>query len=156
MRTKPFMKIETIANDNIDVIEPLWIELNRHQLDPTRYFEAYYRQNNFARRKAVLLAKDQLMLRVVEVDSQHVGFCVASVNCQIAEIDSLYVKPGARDNGIGAALMDSAFAWLSKQSVSSVRLLVGEGNESVIAFYQKYGFSRRAVLLETNLNRSEL
>jgi len=142
------MKIETIANDNIDVIEPLWIELNRHQLDRTRYFEAYYRQNNFARRKAVLLAKDQLMLRVVEVDSQHVGFCVASVNCQIAEIDSLYVKPGARDNGIGAALMDSAFAWLS--------LLVGEGNESVIAFYQKYGFSRRAVLLETNLNRSEL
>jgi len=44
--------------------------------------------------------------------------------------------------------MRAGIAWLNQQNVSAVRLLVGQGNEQALAFYQKLGFKVRATMME--------
>lgn len=150
------MKYTKIKREQINLIEPMWVELNQHHRDSTRQFRDYYDTNTFSKRKKALLAKDELFILVVEDGSALVGFCVASINLGIGEIDSLYLKPESRTQGLGGSMLGMATRWLTEQGLESARLSVGEGNEAVIGFYRKYGFKQRAIMLETSLNKSAL
>jgi len=150
------MKYTKIKRAQIDLIESMWIELNQYHRDSTHQFRDYYDTNTFSKRKTVLLAKDELFILVAENGANLVGFCAASINLGIGEIDSLYLKPESRTQGFGGSMLRMATRWLTEQGLESARLSVGEGNEAVIEFYQKYGFKQRAIMLETSLNKSAL
>lgn len=132
----------------IDRIEPLWNELKLHHHDRTTLFKEYYRMNSFAKRKAEIMSKEHAIIFTAGQVGALSGFCIASINRGIGEIDSLYVTPKSRDMGFGDALMQSAVDWLRENQVSRIRLLVGEGNENAITYYEKQGFRKRATMME--------
>ncbi|NND00119.1 MAG: GNAT family N-acetyltransferase [Gammaproteobacteria bacterium] len=140
--------IRTIARADIGLIEPLWDELKAHHQQRTASFDAYYLQIGFQKRKAELLSKDQLLILVAGDIGCELGFCVASVNNGAGEVESLYVRPQSRHQRVGSTLMQHALAWLSTQNSAPIRLLIGEGNEAVIAYYHKLGFRKRATMME--------
>jgi ribosomal protein S18 acetylase RimI-like enzyme len=49
---------------------------------------------------------------------------------------------------IGNELMKRALEWLDTNRVKSKRVVVAEGNEKVIDFYNHYGFYIRRIVLE--------
>jgi len=140
--------VRQIARDDIDQIKTLWEALLQHHHDRTTRFKRYYQSNNFAKRKAELKDKLELAVFVAEADSKQVGFCVASIDKNIANIDSLYVATSARSLGVGDGLMQHAMHWINEFNVSAVRLHVGEGNEEAMSFYERHGFSVRATMME--------
>jgi aminoglycoside 6'-N-acetyltransferase I len=61
----------------------------------------------------------------------------------VAEIDELFVLPGARRHGIGKALLDGAETSLANAGCTRIQLQLGTANDAAQAFYQRRGFSAR-------------
>jgi len=142
------MNVTRLKLDDLDLIEPLWNELKDYHHSKTIDFDDYYQSNNFAKRKAELVAKDKLVVFVASQANELIGFCVASMNNGLGEIDSLYVSPTNRENGYGSLLIAQALEWLKSHQATAIRLSVGQGNEAVIEYYEKLGFKMRATLME--------
>ena len=61
-------------------------------------------------------------------------------------INYLAVHPGQRQRGIGRRMMEEAEAGLRTAGCPKINLQVRETNVGVLAFYQRIGFSRDAVV----------
>jgi len=145
------MKIRKIDNKDIGQIEHLWNDLKKHHQQRTTDHAQYYLERNFSQRKSELLAKDLLAIFIAESEGQIVGYCVVSVNEEEGEIDSLFVAPGNRQEGVGQLLTQAGVEWLRNHKLVSIKLSVGQGNERAISFYEKLGFSKRATLMELKM-----
>jgi len=55
--------------------------------------------------------------------------------------------PGMRSQGIGRRMVKAAEAWLSERGVRKAELMVRQSNAGVMAFYERLGFERSAVLV---------
>ena len=55
--------------------------------------------------------------------------------------------PGMRSQGIGRRMVKAAEAWLSERGVRKAELMVRQTNAGVMAFYERLGFERSAVLV---------
>jgi len=146
-------RIEKISHTEIDSIEGLWNALKEHHQQNTIDYHDYYLQSTFDKRKAELLAKDHLAIFVAYEQETPVGFCVVSAIAQsdeslLGELDSLYVDLSCRQIGLGVELSNKGIAWLKGMNVCSIRLLVGQGNEQALSFYQKLGFRKRATMMQ--------
>lgn len=51
------------------------------------------------------------------------------------------VRPGLQKSGVGRAIVSAAEAWLAARGVWKVNLLVRQGNEAVLGFYDALGYS---------------
>ena len=144
--------VESLAVQDIDQLESGWTALREHHRAQTNHFNDYYEQATFASRKAGWLSRDNLGLFVARQSDQTsqdiIGFIIASKHQGVGEIESLYVSTQTRDSGVGRSLMRVAMTWLNDLSASPIRLLVGDGNEDVMAFYAKCGFVMRATQME--------
>ena len=150
--------VETLALHDIDQLDAGWTALREHHRERTDHFNDYYASITFAQRKESLLARENLGLFIVRdnslVSNAIVGFVIASVHQGFGEIESLFVDQAARGRDLGTALMGVAMGWLQDLKADPIRLLVGEGNESVIDFYQKCGFVKRATQMEWHAKSS--
>ena len=77
-----------------------------------------------------------------------VGYIVACVRGQKAEIISIAVDPTHRRHGIGKTLMTRALAKLKAQGVQCVRLTVRPANLAAIRLYSILGFQRVRRILQ--------
>lgn len=70
-----------------------------------------------------------------------------------AEIDELYVEPGFRSRGVGAALLKDAECAAANAGCTNISLQLGRHNERGNAFYRREGYALRDgyTLLEKNL-----
>lgn len=59
-----------------------------------------------------------------------------------AEITELYVRPEARRQGVGTALVEAAMAYARERGCADLHLLVDPGNTAALAFYGALGFRR--------------
>jgi len=59
----------------------------------------------------------------------------------------LAVAPGRQRGGLGRALMTAAEAWLRARGVPKVQLMVREGNEAALGFYEALGLERQPVVV---------
>ena len=66
-------------------------------------------------------------------------------------IGLLYVKPEQRGSGIGRALLDEMKRYFQSKNCDTLRLKVLSGNQSAMAFYEKYGLTAREVEMITKL-----
>lgn len=137
----------------LPLIAPLWENLRiYHQIHSTDFREVYARQTFQKRARALMEQADRGMrVELVKnlVTDQFVGYCVCTINHDdVGEIASLYIEDDYRHQGIGDSLMKSALEWLAKNQVQAKQIVVAAGNESVIEFYRRYGFYRRATTLE--------
>lgn len=140
------------GQESINLIQPLWQNLRIYHKNKSKYFADIYANKIFQDRVNELTA-DKMGMRVNLVKDndtgQYIGYCVSTIDKEmIGEIDSLYVEEEYRKHGIGNELMKRALEWLDKNKVKSKRVVVADGNEKVIDFYNHYGFYSRKIVLE--------
>lgn len=135
-------------------IKELWEALNRYHYEHSTYFKHHYCGMTFEKRKAVLLKKAEggemhVAIAFDEATEKAVGYVVSTVNGgKVGEIQSLYVDATYRNIGIGTALMNNALKWMDGKAVSEKMVEVSVGNETVWAFYGRFGFKPRLTLLK--------
>lgn len=66
-------------------------------------------------------------------------------------IVNLYVRPAARNRGIGSALLSAAESTLSEQGVDTVTLEVLSANEAARRFYARHGYRSHRIELEKRI-----
>jgi len=76
-----------------------------------------------------------------------VGHCICSVRDETGELDSIYMEPEYRGQGVGRKLAESGLAWLKQQGCRYIDVLVAGGNEAVLPLYEKLGFCVRGTVL---------
>ena len=84
---------------------------------------------------------------VAEIDSNVVGEVYAEIKVSkgmqfktYGYIDSLFVEPKYRKNGIGSKLVEQILIWLKSKEVSYISLDVDVVNKPANRLYAKYGF----------------
>jgi ribosomal protein S18 acetylase RimI-like enzyme len=138
----------------IDLIRPLWDQLNEHHRKTARVFKSTYMQWIFEDRKAYFgkVAGNgpfRIDLAFDPVQRRNIGYCVSSLSPdKTGEIESVYVEEGFRSQGIGTVLVTKALAWLNENGSVCNRVSVADGNEDAFPFYQKFGFYPRMTVLE--------
>ena len=148
--------IRYIAADigGIELIRPLWNQLNGHHHANARVFRDHYEQWTFDDRKEYFkkVAAEGLLridLAVDPVSDGNVGYCVSSISPDKAgEIESVFVEDAYRSLGIGTALMERVLTWLDSNQPVRIRVSVADGNEEAFPFYRKFGFFPRMTVLE--------
>lgn len=135
-----------LGEGQIDVIRPLWEKLNQHHADASRNFTERFEAYTFEKRKQSLLAEakgGRLCIIVAHdpAEARDVGYCISTLKADgQGEVDSLFLEPSHRGQGIGESLMDKSLAWLDENGATEKILSVVTGNERVHGFYERYGF----------------
>lgn len=142
------MNIEAITREKIDGIKPLWEKLNAHHLAKSSLFKDHFSAFTFEKRMESLKKRDLLIAYVAEHDGEKIGYCVATVDGSVGEIDSLFVREEHRGKGAGEELFSLALRWLGGQKCETIKVAVAEGNESVLGFYRRFGFAKRFTVME--------
>jgi len=143
-----------LAPDNIDVIRPLWEQLNQHHAALSSPFAADIASRAFETRALELQAKaisGKLRIEIAHTapGTPPVAYCITSLSAERAgEIDSLFVNPDRRRNGIASTLMQRALEWLRDSGAVSQRVTVLHANDEALAFYRRFGFHVRNIELE--------
>lgn len=87
-----------------------------------------------------MLAHAGVLARVAERRGRVVGYCIAWLVGDEAELANLAVAPAERRAGIGAHLLDALLAELDARGGTTVYLEVREGNAAARALYESRGF----------------
>ncbi len=142
--------------DILPRIEPLWCELRDLHSSRSGHFSDQVQDIDFESRRLELLEKSygghilvQIVSLVGKPENRDIAYCVSTVGLNgIAEIDSIYVAEGFRNEGLGGKLIEGALDWIDEHDIKEVRTTVLWGNEEVLPFYQLHGlYPRRIVLL---------
>jgi diamine N-acetyltransferase len=145
------VRIETGGAELLDTIGPLWERLRDHHIATSRYFAAETASHSFSTRRLELerkAASGKLLIDLARSADATVGYCVSSVNAdRKGEVESIYLDPGFRNRGIGAAFMSAAMKWMDDTGATSRIIGVGVGNERALPFYGRFGFLPRMVML---------
>lgn len=151
------MRVAPATAEDVDALADLWVDLATGQ----RAFGSHVRAG--ANREAI---RDRLAHGVVagEVflardEGEIVGFVTATVepdryerDCRRGVVGNLYVRPGARDAGVGGRLLEAAEAALSEAGADVVALEALADNESARRFYRRHGYEPHRVELEKELD----
>lgn len=83
------------------------------------------------------------------------GYAVAHLDhagdSRMVVVTDIYVEPGFRDIGLGAALMDEVLRWASGHGCASVDAIVLPGMRQSKNFFERYGLTARAILVHRDL-----
>lgn len=134
-----------------DIIEDMWKNLIYHLQSKSTYFSNDYKQRFFEERKKQLIQiadNGQLRLDIVKDGKKYVGYSVSSIINGKGAVDSIYVDPYYRENGIGRKLMELALGWMEFNSVLDVEILITFGNKNALEFYENFGFCPKNILLK--------
>ncbi|HAG08945.1 MAG TPA: GNAT family N-acetyltransferase [Desulfotomaculum sp.] len=142
------MRIKVVTKDHIDGIKPLWENLNAHHLSRSTYFKDHFSTLTFEKRMDDLSKRGRFIGFIVEDNDQNLGYCIATVDGPIGEIDSIFVDEPHRGKGVGEKLMSLALEWLEGQKCETVRVSIAEGNENVLGFYRRFGFAERFIVMQ--------
>lgn len=139
----------------IDIIRPLWEQLNEHHRRRSRAFRDHYVHMTFEDRKAHFRRVTATGIIRVDLafedggDEHCVGYCGTSLSQgSEGEIESIFVDESYPSRGIGTTLVNRALTWLDQQGSVRNRVSVGEGNEKAREFYRRFNFHCRMTVLE--------
>ena len=136
--------IETINLDQLDDIAPLRVKLNElHQeLDEVcgnpRRGTAWEKRRDQLHRKASV----KCLIQIVRGTTKPAGYCFTSIDgSNRGEIDSLYIVPERRGEGLGTTLVGNALQWLNDSECTEIEVCVHPGNTGAFEFYWGFGFA---------------
>lgn len=142
------MHIKALQLDSINSIQPLWEQLNALHGEYSTHFRQFHQTFTFSERIKKLHDKENLIIFTAFDEDVPVGYCIVSLDDACGEIDSLFVAPDFRKQGIGGKLMQNTLQWLKKLHCMHINVLVAEGNEKVSPFYERFGFKPKATMLK--------
>ncbi len=142
------MKIRAITRDEINCIRTLWENLNAYHLLKSTDFKDHFSKFTFEKRIQNLEKRDRFIAYVAEVDYESVGYCIATVDGLIGEIDSIFVNERYRGQGTGEKLISLALEWLERNECETIKVCIAKGNENVLNFYRKFGFAERMIVMQ--------
>jgi len=143
--------IREVTTADYEILFDLFDEIDSLHRDhlPHRFKKA----NGPAREKDYflgLIENEDHGLFVAEMGEELVGFTHVIINDapsipivvprRFAILDSIVVKAGYQQHGIGRMLMDKMQAWAIEKGATSIELNVYEFNETAISFYEKLGY----------------
>ncbi len=117
-------------------------------------FSDWELERNATLREAINDPNGELL--VAEYDSELVAFLHqvffvdplhAGVN---SDITSLFVKEDCRRRGIASQLLQKAIQNAKRRKVKEIHVTTRKDNKTAIRFYEKNGFKKQGILLETN------
>ena len=90
------------------------------------------------------------------IDETAVGYAAAHVEhlrdgTVLGVVDHLFVEEGARDVGVGEALMNELLAWFSAQGCDAADAAALPGNRQTKNFFESSGFSARLIVMHHRL-----
>jgi len=147
------LSFSTGNESNLDDIKELWEKLKTIHQDKSPYFENYFKEFTFQKRKEQLNSyarKGELFLIIAKIYEEKIGYCIASVKENIGEIDSIYVKEKYQKMNIGKTLIEKSLDWIKLKNPEKIVVNISIGNKEVSDFYSKYGFKPRLTQLEMN------
>lgn len=141
--------------EEIELIKPLWEQLNLVHLEKSIYFKKKYREFTFDKRMESIYkkAKDCSMKLDMLFDSEsgnYVGYCLSSIEDELGEIESIYIDGNYRKSGLGGKLMESALKWFESNKISNIQINVVYANDDALPFYERYGFNIGNYILKKN------
>ncbi len=145
------IEIQILDIKDINLIKPLWEELNSLNKKKSTYFSDDFSNFSFEKRTQKLMRKDKLLILICNKkdNNEIIGYCISSItNDSEGEIDSIYIKPAYRKEKLGSILMEKSMEWFAKEKITNVEILVAHGNEEVFPFYEKFGFYPRTYKLK--------
>jgi GNAT superfamily N-acetyltransferase len=90
-------------------------------------------------------------LWVGEIDATVVGYLTASLSGTAGVIDAVYVDPGCRAVGVGAALLAEALAWMASAGCDTVDAQALPGARQTKNFFEESGFTARLLVVSRRL-----
>jgi len=90
------------------------------------------------------------------VDGTVMGYAVATTELlpdggHLGVVTDLYTEPGARELGIGEAMMDALIAWCTEQGCFGVDSLALPGDRHTKNFFESFGLVARAIIVHRAL-----
>ena len=102
------------------------------------------------------VAADDVIVLAGTIDDTVVGYAVGRTELlrdgsTLGRIDDLYVEAGARDVGVGEALMDQLLVWFRDRGCAGVDATALPGNRSTKNFFEMSGFTARMLVMHHRL-----
>ncbi len=103
-----------------------------------------------------LLARPATTVLVGCLDDAVVGYTVARIRSlddggRLAEVLELFVEPGAREVGVGEALVGALLVWAAAEACLGVDATALPGNRAAKNFFETHGFVARALTMHRPL-----
>ena len=147
---RPIIVAADIAD--IDLISPLWEQLNEHnKAAHKKCFGEDLRETWEDKKRELRKRSEQCQFKFDYARSNDtvVGYCISSINMRKeGEIISLFVLPEFRRGGVGSSLMRTHILWLRESGAKSVFLYVHPCNIDAIRFYWRFHFFSSSPLME--------
>ena len=100
----------------------------------------------------LLLSRAEAAVFAAEQDGEVIGMCTGQLLISTAQgglsalIEDVVVQPAHQGKGIGRQLVAAAEVWAVSQGASRIQLLADQNNTPALAFYQKIGLQRTAMI----------
>lgn len=119
-------------------------------LYPAEDLQSFLDENYAVERQALILGHPDYAIWLLERDGEAVGHAAAGpcglphpqATAADGELKRLYVLPGVQNGGWGAALCETALAWLERDGPRTLWLSVWSENLGAQRFYARYGFEK--------------
>jgi GNAT superfamily N-acetyltransferase len=109
---------------------------------------------------ARMLADADAVVVVGAIEDVIAGFAYAVAETlhdggELAVLGGLYVEPGAREVGVGEAMMDLVLAWCEERGSGGIDSVALPGDRATKNFFERYGLTARAIVVHRALGRAE-
>ncbi|MBU3143839.1 GNAT family N-acetyltransferase [Clostridium sp. CF012] len=129
----------------IELIKPLWEQLNCVHFKKSIYFKSKFEKFTFDKRVKSIYEKAQTgtikidMLWNSETEN-YVGYCLSSIEDNLGEIESIFIEDQYRKFRLGGKLMESSLSWFELNGITNIQIGVAYSNDEALPFYERYGF----------------
>jgi GNAT superfamily N-acetyltransferase len=105
---------------------------------------------------AGLLDRPDTVVVVGTIDDVIIGFAHAEAESlpdgeELAVLNGLYVDPGAREVGVGEAMMDLVLAWCEERGTTGIDAVALPGDRATKNFFERFGLTARAIVVHRRL-----
>jgi ribosomal protein S18 acetylase RimI-like enzyme len=105
---------------------------------------------------AQLVADPGALVLAGTIDGTVVGYVVAvteelRTGERLGIVTDVYVDPGAREVGVGEAMLDQAVTWCEDAGCIGIDALALPGNRHTKNFFESFGFTARAIVVHRRL-----
>jgi ribosomal protein S18 acetylase RimI-like enzyme len=105
---------------------------------------------------AALLDRPDAVVVVGTIDDVIIGFAHAEAEAlpdgeELAVLNGLYVDPGAREVGVGEAMMDLVLAWSEERGTTGIDAVALPGDRATKNFFERFGLTARAIVVHRRL-----